>query len=140
MFGLALGDRCALRFDPSAHPTSSTTRFRTLDALLTSLVGETAAEMVDRLVVGADTAGALVVAAGENSSSPRRRVSRSNATELSQADYGSSDALGEAFRFALRRATSSTRRTTWSRRAASSAGTLTLVSASGSEFDVVVSM
>jgi len=63
MFGLALGDRCALRFDPSAHPTSSTTRFRTLDALLTSLVGETAAEMVDRLVVGADTAGALVVAA-----------------------------------------------------------------------------
>jgi transposase len=40
---------------------------RALDELLTPLVAETAPEMIDRLGVGTDTAGALLVAAGENS-------------------------------------------------------------------------
>ena len=40
---------------------------RALDALLTPLVAETAPEMIERLGVGTDTAGALLVAAGENS-------------------------------------------------------------------------
>ena len=40
---------------------------RVLDALLTPLVAETAPEMIERLGVGTDTAGALLVAAGENS-------------------------------------------------------------------------
>jgi len=40
---------------------------RALDALLTPLIAETAPEMIERLGVGTDTAGALLVAAGENS-------------------------------------------------------------------------
>ena len=40
---------------------------RALDALLTPLVAQTAPEMIERLGVGTDTAGALLVAAGENS-------------------------------------------------------------------------
>jgi transposase len=38
----------------------------TLDELLTPLVAETAPEMIERVGVGTDTAGALLVAAGEN--------------------------------------------------------------------------
>ncbi len=38
-----------------------------LDAVLTPLVAETAPEMIERLGVGTDTAGALLVAAGEDS-------------------------------------------------------------------------
>lgn len=38
-----------------------------LDAVLAPLVAETAPEMIERLGVGTDTAGALLVAAGENS-------------------------------------------------------------------------
>jgi transposase len=41
---------------------------RTLDELLAPLVAQTAPEMVERVGVGTDTAGALLVAAGENSS------------------------------------------------------------------------
>ena len=37
-----------------------------LDELLTPLVAETAPEMIERVGVGTDTAGALLVAAGEN--------------------------------------------------------------------------
>lgn len=40
----------------------------TLDELLTPLVAETAPEMIERVGVGTDTAGALLVAAGENAS------------------------------------------------------------------------
>jgi len=39
---------------------------RTLDSLLTPLVVQTAPEMIERVGVGTDTAGALLVAAGEN--------------------------------------------------------------------------
>jgi transposase len=39
-----------------------------LDGFLTPLVAETAPEMIERVGVGTDTAGALLVAAGENSS------------------------------------------------------------------------
>ena len=37
-----------------------------LDELLTPLVAETAPELIERVGVGTDTAGALLVAAGEN--------------------------------------------------------------------------
>jgi len=46
-----------------------------LDALLTPLVARTAPEMIERLGVGTDTAGALLVAAGENSSRIRNERS-----------------------------------------------------------------
>ena len=39
-----------------------------LDELLTPLVAETAPELIERVGVGTDTAGALLVAAGENTS------------------------------------------------------------------------
>ncbi len=47
----------------------------TLDAVLAPLVAETAPEMIERLGVGTDTAGALLVAAGENSSRIRNERS-----------------------------------------------------------------
>ena len=46
-----------------------------IDAVLTPLVAETAPEMVERLGVGTDTAGALLVAAGENSNRIRNERS-----------------------------------------------------------------
>jgi transposase len=46
-----------------------------LDALLAPLVAETAPEMIERLGVGTDTAGALLVAAGENSNRIRNERS-----------------------------------------------------------------
>jgi transposase len=46
-----------------------------LDDLLTPLVAETAPRMIERLGVGTDTAGALLVAAGENSSRIRNERS-----------------------------------------------------------------
>jgi transposase len=47
----------------------------TLDELLTPLVAETAPEMIERVGVGTDTAGALLVAAGENTSRIRNERS-----------------------------------------------------------------
>ena len=47
----------------------------TLDELLTPLVAETAPEMLERVGVGTDTAGALLVAAGENTSRIRNERS-----------------------------------------------------------------
>ena len=55
--------------------SNSTTKSRTLDAVLAPLVAETAPEMIERLGVGTDTAGALLVAAGENSSRIRNERS-----------------------------------------------------------------
>jgi transposase len=46
-----------------------------LDGLLTPLVADTAPKMIERLGVGTDTAGALLVAAGENSSRIRNERS-----------------------------------------------------------------
>ena len=46
-----------------------------LDELLTPLVAETAPEMIERVGVGTDTAGALLVAAGENTSRIRNERS-----------------------------------------------------------------
>jgi len=48
---------------------------RTLDELLAPLVAQTAPEMIQRVGVGTDTAGALLVAAGENSSRIRNERS-----------------------------------------------------------------
>jgi transposase len=47
----------------------------TLDGFLTPLVAETAPELIERVGVGTDTAGALLVAAGENSSRIRNERS-----------------------------------------------------------------
>jgi transposase len=47
----------------------------TLDAVLAPLVAETAPEMIQRLGVGTDTAGALLVAAGENANRIRNERS-----------------------------------------------------------------
>jgi transposase len=47
----------------------------TLDAVLTPLVAETAPEMIKRVGVGTDTAGALLVAAGENTNRIRNERS-----------------------------------------------------------------
>jgi transposase len=47
----------------------------TLDAVLAPLVAETTPEMIQRLGVGTDTAGALLVAAGENSNRIRNERS-----------------------------------------------------------------
>ena len=44
------------------------TEINTLDELLTPLVASTAPELIERVGVGTDTAGALLVAAGENTS------------------------------------------------------------------------
>ena len=48
---------------------------RDLDELLAPLVAETAPEMIERLGVGTDTAGALLVAAGENANRIRNERS-----------------------------------------------------------------
>jgi transposase len=82
----AAGFRPARRTDvASAHRLALKTLARrvlelddevaTLDAVLVPLVAETAPEMIERVGVGTDTAGALLVAAGENSNRIRNERS-----------------------------------------------------------------
>ena len=54
----------------------------TLDESLTPLVAETAPEMIERVGVGTDTAGALLVAAGENTSRIRNERPLLDCVEL----------------------------------------------------------